>query len=424
MMNIFIQSVLDQEDLLTQIYNSFDPDNALGNVLDQRVAINGIQRQAGTYTVTNVSDCHDSSSNTLRTRSNIAASLYGGRQRRTEWELQNTTVIAGAGTTVASFRAKVPGATLTTPNTITVPISIILGVDSVNNPTTYTTLGINEETDAALKIRRQRSVSLASQGYLAGLLAALQNVDGVTSAYVYENTTDTTNGDGVPGHSIWVIVAGSFVDADIADAIYTKRNAGCGMYGAEEYEITQVDGSPFLVKWDGVTSETLFIKFTATSLDGINPPDIATIKSYLEENLVPGVYEQVNINDLATLVQQADNNCLVTNSGFCLTVSGSYSNTLTPSAKTKFFSITEANIIVLPIILSPATATVAALGSQQLTPLGGKGAYTYAMHVNNSGGSVSVGGLYTAGATPSVSDTVRVTDSLGNTGDSVIAVLL
>src|ERR1700744_4144299 len=53
-MNIIIQTVLDLQDLLTQIYNSFDPDNAIGTQLDQRVAINGIQRLAGTYSITNI----------------------------------------------------------------------------------------------------------------------------------------------------------------------------------------------------------------------------------------------------------------------------------------------------------------------------------------------------------------------------------
>src|SRR5690606_23263257 len=51
MMNIFIQAILDTQDLLVQIYNGFDPDLAVGKVLDQRVTINGIQRRAGTYTL-------------------------------------------------------------------------------------------------------------------------------------------------------------------------------------------------------------------------------------------------------------------------------------------------------------------------------------------------------------------------------------
>lgn len=424
MMNIFIQSVLDLEDLLVQIYNQFDPDNAIGEVLDQRVAINGIQRQAGTYTVTNISIV-----------TTAALTLYGLDQTTqpvytvsdnagTEWELQTTTVISGAGTTVAAFRAKNPGQVLSTPNTITTPVTIVLGVASVNNPTTYTTLGINEESDAALKIRRQQAVSISSQGYLQGLLAALQNVSGVTSAFVHENTSADTDSSGLPGHSIWVIVDGSGADADIAAAIYAKRNAGCGMYGGTSYIITQADGSPFPVYWDEVTLQNVFIKFTASSLDGINAPNISVIKSYLTANLVPGVYEQLNINDLATLIQQADNNCLVTNAGFCLTVGGTYQNSLTPSFKYQKFSVSSANIIVLPMILSPVTANVLANGSQQMTPLGGYGTMTYSMVSNPSGGSVNAStGLYTAGATSGVSDVVRVTDSLGNTGDATISVV-
>ena len=52
MMMVFIQATLDALDLVSQGYNQFNPDNAIGVILDQRVAINGIQRRAGTFTVT------------------------------------------------------------------------------------------------------------------------------------------------------------------------------------------------------------------------------------------------------------------------------------------------------------------------------------------------------------------------------------
>src|SRR5690606_2784132 len=143
------------------------------------------------------------------------------------WFLVATQVGIAAGSHVYAFRAGFPGQVFPIRNTITVQDTIRLGVSAVHNRPTYTTLGEDEETDAALRLRRQRSVSLASQGYLAGLLAALENIPGVTSAFVYENNTDSTDINGVPSHSIWVIVAGSGADEDIAEAIYTKRNAGC-----------------------------------------------------------------------------------------------------------------------------------------------------------------------------------------------------
>jgi hypothetical protein len=41
--------------------------------------------------------------------------------------------------------------------------------------------------------------------------------------------------------------------------------------------VAQADGTNFTVRWDVVTPQTLFTRFTASSLDGINPPNIAAI---------------------------------------------------------------------------------------------------------------------------------------------------
>lgn len=515
MMNIFIQAILDLEDLLVQINNMFDPDNAVGVILDQRVAINGIQRQAGTFTITNISVV-----------TNQACSLFGLDQDAqpiytvqdnagNKWLLETTQFISGATTTVASFRAELPGASLTVPNTITIPVTIVLGVVSVNNPTIYTTLGINEESDAELKVRRQKSVSLASQGYLAGLLAALENITGVTSAFVYENNTDATNVDGVPSHTIWVIIAGTAADVDIATAIYDKRNAGCGMFGNTSYVITQVDGTPFVVYWDTVITESLYIAFTAASIDGINAPNIAAIREGLAASFVPGVHQSVNINQLSTLVQSIDPNTLVTGAGFSVAktqvlsmsgvpasgafklnyngvqtasinwndstatiqsklqavtglggalVTGSlasqsltidlsalndvltlvtasnntlqtsgpiaitfaynegYANTLTPSTKRFQFVVSSPDIIITPMILSPPTATVPNTTTKAFAGLGGYGTLVYSIQTNNSGASINASsGLYTAGPTPAT-DTLLVTDALGNTATAVVTV--
>lgn len=424
MMMVFIQAVLDVLDLLTQVYSSFDPDNAIGVTLDQRCAINGIQRQGGTYTVTDVTVVVSQ-----------ALTLYGLDQadnpvytvadnEGNEWELIETQTPSGAGSYVYSFRSKVIGAVLTVPNTITVSVTIVLGVTSVNNPTTYTTLGLAQETDAALRIRRQRSVSISSQGYLAGLLAALENVSGVTSVNIYENTSDATDGDGVPGHSIWVIIAGAPEDEDIANAIYQHRNAGCGMFGDVDFTVTQADGTSFIVSWDVVELEDLYVKFTATSLDGVNPPNVAAIREQLVDLLQPGVYGQVNVNELATLVQDIDPNTLVTNAGFSLSYGGVYTDTLTPSTKKNRFSVSEANITILPVLLLPQTATIESGNEQQFTAYGGRGTYTYSISINNSGGSINATtGLYTAGATTGVVDTVHVVDSDSHTDTSLVTVL-
>lgn len=522
--NIIIQAALDDEDLLTQIYNSFDPDEAVGKVLDQRVAINGIQRQGGTYTITPITLVNSQSIN-----------LYGldgaiinpdvrddGQEIFTvqddagnKWFLLETELGLSAGTHVLNFRAALPGEQLTVPNTITIPATIVLGVDSVNNPTSYTTLGINEESDAQLKIRRQKSVSLGSQGYYKGLLGALQNIVGVTFAAVYENVTSVTDSDGVPGHSIWVIIGGTAQPADIANAIYTKRNAGCGMRGNETYVINQVDGTPFIVNWDNVIPSSIFLTFTATSINGVTPPNIAAIRSGLVTQFTPGVSVEIDVNQLATAVQKIDPNTLVTSAGFsdgliqqimllgaaesgsfkinyngnqsavinwddtlgtiitkvqavpgleeCLvtgaigdrylifdlsgvsTVLGliyvsdnslqtaamdpvyigyDYAFSYTYLAPKQYQPVfTEENIVIVPMILNPPSGEVQAGADLQLTTLGGYKVYTYSIETNNSGASInSSTGLYTAGPITDVSDTVMVTDALGNTATTTVTV--
>ena len=490
MMNIFLQAVLDLEDLLVQINNMFDPDNAVGVILDQRCAINGIQRQPGTFTVTNITLVTTQSVNLYGLDQSAQPIFTVADNAGNRWQLQTTQLAVTIGTNVFSFQAATPGANLTVPNSITVPVTIVLGVSSINNPSTYTTLGVNEESDAAFKIRRQKSVSLSSQGYLQGLLAALENIPGVTSASVYENNTGSPDGIstdpayplGTPGHTIWAIVAGTVavplapawsalitysygaiassggtnyiswqngnlnhltsdptywgVYNPVAEAIYAKRNAGAGMRGETTYTITQIDGSFFTIFYDVVTQEILFVSFTVTSLDGVNPPNIAAIRAGLVNTY--GVNQEVNINMLSTLVQTIDPNTLVTftsagtpaTGGFALAIGGPYTNTLSPSLKSKQFSLSSPDIVILPMQLSPynpligSPIQVVSGVSKQFTGLGGFGALTYSFVTNNSGATIGAGtGLYTAGATPAVNDTIQVQDSLGNIATAVITVV-
>ena len=58
--NIRAQAAVDNLDLLAQINAMFDPDQAIGVLLDQRCAINGVKRKGGTFTLTG-GFWHDSS---------------------------------------------------------------------------------------------------------------------------------------------------------------------------------------------------------------------------------------------------------------------------------------------------------------------------------------------------------------------------
>lgn len=311
---ILIQEIVDLQDLLVAIYNSFDPDNAIGVTLYQRVAINGIQVQGGTFTITPITLVNDRSV-TLWGLDEVDEAdplLYIIQDNAgNRWFLQETQAGLSAGSHSLSFRSELPGAQLTMPNTITVPVTIVLGVVSVNNPTTPSEIGVNQESDAALKIRRQKSVAGGSQGYHAALYTALSNLSGMTSAYIYENESDVTDSDGTPSHSIWVIISGSAAAEDIAMAIFQKRNAGCGMRGDQTYTVQQPGGGPIVIRWDNVITQNVFIILSLSSIDSSVPPNVQAIREGLPSLLTPGVAEPLNITAIGTLVQSIDPNAVL-----------------------------------------------------------------------------------------------------------------
>jgi len=76
-----------------------------------------------------------------------------------------------------------------------------------------------------------------------------------------------------------------------------------------------------------------------------------------------------------------------------------------------------------PLTLSPTSATVAPKGSQTFTASGGSGGYSYSLQTNASGGAINAStGAYTAGVIGNVTDTVQVTDSLGNVTTVTVSV--
>jgi len=267
MLNIVAQAKRDTLEFIQQIFTGFDPDQAVGVVLDQRCALNGVQRNVGTKTTVSIT-VTASQALTLAGLSTVPLAPFTiSDAAGTQYQLVTTYVFVAAAAAALVFQATNIGATTPTANSITTIVTITLGVASVNNPVVALTVGADEESDFALRIRRSKSVALSSKGYFEGLHGALVNVEGVNAVNLLENTTNATDANGIPGHSIWAIVAGG-LDADIGKAIYIKRNAGCGMKGAVSVNITQIDASIFAVLFDRPTEQNLWLQATVHAVLG------------------------------------------------------------------------------------------------------------------------------------------------------------
>lgn len=263
MINIFAQAAIDLREVLRQVYNSFNPDRAVGRLLDERVAINNIQRAGGTFTIVAISIVVDRTVTLpgLDTQFNdVNGTGYTVQDDAGNQFILVDTSVLTAGTHSLNFRAQAIGQVETIINTIVNPVTVVLGVVSVNNPNAALQVGQNEETDAQLRTRRQNSVAIASSGYLNGLLGAVLQLPGVTDAKLYENYTNVTDSNGIPPHATWLIVEGG-ANEDIAQVYYEKKSYGSNMRGAVEVDITTPSGAIFTAQFDRPTAEDLYIRF-------------------------------------------------------------------------------------------------------------------------------------------------------------------
>lgn len=341
--NIFAQMIEDLYELVSQVYSSFDPDQAIGNVLDQRCAINGVQRKAGTYTYVMIDVVADRSVTLEGLDTNAVEDAYTiSDSEGNQFALANTTSI-NEGTSSLRFRAVNIGNVEVLPNTITTPVTVVLGVTSVNNSSGATEQGINEETDAQLRERRKRSVSISNQGYTDGLKAALLNITDVTSVSVYNNRTNVTDSDGIPGHSIWVIVEGGS-DAEIGLVMDNKVPGGVGMKGNTSVVVPQDDGSNEVYYFDRPTAERLYVQLTITPLNG-QVIDEQNIKESIAENMSFSPYETVDSSAIICYTKTIQDNialtCQVSTDGT------TWETVATPSTKDKIFTISSDDITII-----------------------------------------------------------------------------
>lgn len=341
--NIFALSKLDIEQMCVSIYNSFDPNQAVGVALDALCQLNSssLLRQGGIFTqvVVTVNTTGTVSLSGLDTSTPFTISDANGNLF---YLLVSTTTVNGNNN--LNFQAAQIGFIQILANTLTVPVSIIAGVNSVNNASTPYQVGSNQETDSQLRIRRSSSTAIPAQGFNQALYGGLNQIDGLEQAVIYENVTGSTNADAVPSHSIWVIVNGGS-DLDVADAIYTYRNAGCGMYGSSTVSVAQVDGTTFNISFSRAINQNLFVKMTVTSLSG-GSVDSAALATALSSQYILDIFQVADITSITSLVHSINPDVLVQSASVSVTSIGGYGNSVLPTNKYNIFVLLSSNIMI------------------------------------------------------------------------------
>jgi len=98
------------------------------------------------------------------------------------------------------------------------------------------------ETNEALRIRRELELAAAGSTTPDAIRAAVLEVADVTSCRVFYNNSDTVDADGVPAHSVEVLVQGGD-DQDIWDCLWINVAGGIRTYGTEAGTANDSEGT-------------------------------------------------------------------------------------------------------------------------------------------------------------------------------------
>lgn len=293
-------------EMITEVYNSCDPDKCVGAVQDNRYQINYLNRKAGSYTIQNIAVTANKTV-TLQgldaSYNDPEASSYSiSDDNGNIWYLIDTTTIY-AGTSYLPFRAQQLGQVIPTIGTITNQVTIVDGITSVINNVGVTDIGEDEENDSDFRIRRAQSVAKSANNNADTILAQLLELDGVVSVNIHENKTNTTDGTGTYPHYIWVVVEGG-ANEEIATIIYAN-SGGAGTRGNVNTIIISESLQPITINFDRETIIPLYIKFDIKPIGLSTEINVNAVKSYIAENLVYNIGENVETSKITQICADA-----------------------------------------------------------------------------------------------------------------------
>lgn len=291
---IVASKVREVWELAQAVYNSFFASQAEGYALTLRSALTGTVRSAATYSTVAATVNVEPGTYAI---GSLIASVDGSPTSR----FSNSTEVVNAGAVAANvaatFTCETTGPVRANAGTLTVIAQAVTGWNSITNAADAT-LGAEEETDEALRIRREQELRAQGSTTVNAILAdLLRDVDGVVSVSILENDTGTTDGNGVPAHSIECIVYGpaSPTSADnqaVAEVIFGSKAAGIGTYGTTTKTVVDDQGTSHSVKLTRPTTLDAYVELTievdadtyagdtavkeavAAAADGLGPGDI------------------------------------------------------------------------------------------------------------------------------------------------------
>ena len=196
---------------------------------------------------------------------NVAVSMVTDEQNN-QWQLPTSVTVPTSGEITVTAWAATQGAISAESGSISKIATPTLGWQSVLNPSPAS-VGQPIESDAALRIRQTQSVASPSLSVLDGIKAAIEALAGVTRLGGLENDTDQMDSNGIPAHTIALVVEGGDANA-VASAILLKKSPGSGTYGSTTLSVNDGYGVPKFVRFSRPADVPVLVKVSIRALDG------------------------------------------------------------------------------------------------------------------------------------------------------------
>lgn len=270
----------DAQAFILSWYNQFDPDLATGEMLNTIIKWAGLTLGPPSLSQVDVTITTD---RTLTLPLGYAVEDELGQAWITSVA---TPLVLGANT--VTLVAEQFGSVAADPATVTTPATIIIGVVSATN-SAAALVGVDEETEAELRIRRNKSLQNPATSTLGGVFAALGELAGVTDLAAYENDTGTDDLVlPLAANSIWCVVEGG-IASDIIEILAKNKTGGTGIKGSVLGSFLEVlekpDGSLYTIThdmaFDRPTSVPVYITLTVQGTNGA-AVNVAAIQAALE----------------------------------------------------------------------------------------------------------------------------------------------
>ena len=262
----------------------FNPETAEGRWQDALGKIYFISRKTAEPTV--VTCTCTGLYNTIIPAGSIVQNTDGYQLRSLD-----SATIPSSGTVNIEFAVTETGPVEIPAGSVTKIITVIPGWDTVTNAAAGV-LGRDEETRTEFETRRYNSVAQNAQGSVLAIQGAIAQVDGVLDCVVMENSTNeqiTVHGVNVDPHSICASVYGGD-GSDIAEAIYRRKDAGCGTTGNTVVSYSDPDFNNATYTYNILRPTPTAVKMTVTIKQTDATP--ASIAEDIKTALVGDFYGQ------------------------------------------------------------------------------------------------------------------------------------